>query len=119
MGESPAGIRAGKSHQEPELRKGDSVRMYKAILLASVSLALFAQMPIVEGAPGELAAIRYIDIKPGDGVPYAAGKHLTVHYTGWLRDGTKFDSSVDRNRPFDFVQGRRQVITGWDVGFEG
>ena len=49
----------------------------------------------------------------------AAGKLYKVHYTGWLKDGTKFDSSVDRNEPLTFVQGRRQVITGWDIGFEG
>jgi FKBP-type peptidyl-prolyl cis-trans isomerase len=43
---------------------------------------------------------------------------MTVHYTGWLRDGTQFDSSVGR-APFKFIQGRRQVIAGFDVGFEG
>src|SRR4051794_28548061 len=93
--------------------------MYKPILLLSLPVALLAQVPAIEGTSAELASIHYIDIKAGDGLPYATGKHLTVHYTGWLRDGTKFDSSVDRNQPFDFVQGRRQVITGWDLGFEG
>ena len=78
-----------------------------------------AQPPSVTGSPVELAALRYIDIAQGIGAPAAPGKRYTVHYTGWLKDGTKFDSSVDRNEPRDFVQGRRQVISGWDIGFEG
>ena len=86
-----------------------------AFLLA---VALSAQPPI-DGKPADLVALRYIDIAQGDGAPAAAGKRFTVHYTGWLKDGTKFDSSVDRNEPLDFVQGRRQVISGWDMGFEG
>jgi hypothetical protein len=75
--------------------------------------------PPVDGTAAELATLRYIDIVQGTGAPAAAGKRYTVHYTGWLNDGTKFDSSVDRNEPLDFVQGRRQVISGWDMGFEG
>jgi len=78
-----------------------------------------AQPPSVAGTPVELATLRYIDITQGTGTPAAPGKRYTVHYTGWLKDGTKFDSSVDRNQPLDFVQGRRQVIAGWDMGFEG
>jgi hypothetical protein len=78
-----------------------------------------AQPPAVTGTPVELASLRYIDIAQGTGEPAAPGKRYTVHYTGWLTDGTKFDSSVDRNEPLDFVQGRRQVISGWDMGFEG
>jgi hypothetical protein len=93
------------------------VRLSLTWLALAVALG-FAQPPI-EGAPAELASLRYIDIVQGTGAPAAAGKRFTVHYTGWLRDGTKFDSSVDRNEPFDFIQGRRQVIAGWDIGFEG
>ena len=76
-------------------------------------------MPVVAGAPTELANLRYIEITPGTGPLAAQGKEYTVHYTGWLRDGTKFDSSLDRKQPLKFVQGRRQVITGWELGFEG
>jgi peptidylprolyl isomerase len=75
-------------------------------------------MPEVSGNPTDHATIRYIDVKEGDGAPAEWGKEFTVQYTGWLRDGTQFDSSVGR-APFKFVQGRRQVISGFDVGFEG
>jgi hypothetical protein len=78
-----------------------------------------SKMPVVAGTPAELANLRYIDITTGVGPLAAAGKEYTVHYTGWLRDGTKFDSSLDRKQPLKFVQGRRQVITGWELGFEG
>ena len=76
-------------------------------------------VPAVAGTVVETAPLRYIEIRAGTGAPAKPAQEYTVHYTGWLRDGTKFDSSVDRATPLKFVQGRRQVISGWEIGFEG
>jgi FKBP-type peptidyl-prolyl cis-trans isomerase len=59
------------------------------------------------------------DLNIGDGAEAVAGKSVSVHYTGWLTNGTKFDSSVDRGQPFQFTLGARQVIEGWDRGVAG
>jgi FKBP-type peptidyl-prolyl cis-trans isomerase FkpA len=59
------------------------------------------------------------DLVEGTGDMAAAGQTVSVHYTGWLTDGTKFDSSKDRNDPFRFGLGQRQVIAGWDEGVAG
>ena len=59
------------------------------------------------------------DVVVGDGAVAAAGQSVTVHYTGWLTDGRKFDSSKDRNDPFVFPLGRGHVIRGWDEGVQG
>ncbi len=59
------------------------------------------------------------DIREGEGDTAAAGQYVTVHYTGWLIDGSKFDSSKDRDEPFEFALGARHVIAGWDEGVQG
>ena len=55
----------------------------------------------------------------GTGAPATAGKSVQVQYTGWLTNGNKFDSSLDRNEPFSFTLGQREVIQGWDEGVAG
>ncbi len=59
------------------------------------------------------------DVIVGEGELAEAGQYVSVHYTGWLTDGKKFDSSKDRNDPFEFPLGGRHVIAGWDEGVQG
>jgi peptidylprolyl isomerase len=62
------------------------------------------------------SGLKYVDIKVGNGATPKAGQTVEVHYTGWLTDGKKFDSSKDRNAPFSFPLGQGRVIKGWDEG---
>ena len=59
------------------------------------------------------------ELTVGNGATAAAGQSVSVHYTGWLTDGTKFDSSKDRGDPFEFPLGAGHVIRGWDEGVQG
>ena len=65
------------------------------------------------------SGLKYWELKKGAGAVAKAGDTVHVHYTGWLTDGKKFDSSVDRGSPFDFKLGAGMVIKGWDEGVAG
>ena len=65
------------------------------------------------------SGVQYWDITVGTGTQATSGKTVKVNYTGWLTNGKKFDSSVDRGTPFSFKLGAMQVIKGWDEGVAG
>ena len=65
------------------------------------------------------SGLRYIELRAGDGAEAASGMTVSVHYSGYLLDGKKFDSSLDRGEPISFVLGAGQVIRGWDEGVSG
>ena len=72
--------------------------------------------------PNEIATasgLKYVELQEGTGDEARTGKTVSVHYTGWLENGTKFDSSHDRRQPFSFALGAGQVIRGWDEGVVG
>jgi peptidylprolyl isomerase len=71
--------------------------------------------PVVTTATG----LQYIEVKEGGGEAAQAGKTVSVHYTGWLVNGTEFDNSLDRGRPIEFVLGTGRVIRGWEEGVAG
>ena len=74
--------------------------------------AKVAEADLVAGAEG----LRYYDLKVGSGAQPQKGQKVVVHYTGWLKDGTIFDSSLRKGDPFSFVLGAGRVIRGWDIG---
>ncbi len=87
--------------------------------------ALPAAIPPLAGPEQIIMALKYVEGQPGLGAPVGPRQCVFVHYTGWLRNGTKFDSSRDTTpngtprTPIGFPVGFRRVIAGWDLGFEG
>ena len=99
--------------------------LHTIVLLVAVLLTACSSSQAPRTFPGEpgtavvektASGLEYIDLVPGTGVSPESGKKVTVHYSGYLMDGKKFDSSVDRKEPFSFIIGTGQVIKGWDEG---
>lgn len=78
-----------------------------------------AKKPAVGKTVTTASGLKYQVLKAGTGAVAKAGQTVSVHYTGWLTNGKKFDSSVDRGQPFQFALGGGQVIRGWDEGVAG
>lgn len=93
------------------------------IVMCSPSMGVGGSMSGSESSAGKeittTSGLQYIDQVVGAGDTATAGQTVSVHYTGWLTDGKKFDSSVDRGQPFSFRLGVGQVIKGWDEGVQG
>jgi len=103
-----------------------------AVLIAIVALLAAAQQATTKPAastdaptkvtgPGVKtdSGLQYWDIRVGNGAVAKEGSRVRVHYTGWLTNGKKFDSSVDAGKPFDFTIGNGEVIKGWEEGVAG
>ncbi|MFH1181289.1 MAG: FKBP-type peptidyl-prolyl cis-trans isomerase [bacterium] len=88
-----------------------------AIMAGIVGYRLFANKN--ENKTMEKQGVKIEILKEGAGETAELGDTVSVHYTGWLENGVKFDSSVDRGQPFSFALGAGQVIKGWDIGVEG
>ncbi|HTG13637.1 MAG TPA: FKBP-type peptidyl-prolyl cis-trans isomerase [Blastocatellia bacterium] len=93
-----------------------AVAIIGAIVVASAVFLVFRGRGSAGGEVATSSGLKYVDEVLGTGESPSAGKTVTVHYTGKLLDGTKFDSSVDRGQPFEFRIGTGSVIKGWDEG---
>jgi FKBP-type peptidyl-prolyl cis-trans isomerase len=90
-----------------------------ALVVALVVVATGCSKSDAPQPGATVTELKIEDTKMGTGAEAVAGKSVLVHYTGWLTNGTKFDSSKDRKEPFSFRLGAGQVIKGWDQGVAG
>lgn len=101
--------------------KSKNLRMIAIVVIAILTLAAVAYLLIYRGKQGgtevtTASGLKYIDTAEGSGPTPRSGQLISVHYTGTLVNGTKFDSSHDRGKPYEFRIGTGAVIKGWDEG---
>jgi FKBP-type peptidyl-prolyl cis-trans isomerase len=107
-------VTANQLHRQADYQGGKDLRT-KPYVLYRVKLNGGFSMDTISTPSG----LKYQVLTPGTGATATAGQNVSVHYTGWLENGTKFDSSVDRGQPFQFPLGAGRVIRGWDEGVAG
>ena len=120
------GRRRGRSHglysQSPGQHRGSrsGTRIIALALIGALALAgAYLLLSSGGGRSGEVttaSGLRYVDLVEGTGPTPQTGQRVSVHYTGTLESGVKFDSSHDRNQPYEFTLGSGTVIKGWDEG---
>ena len=101
---------------DPGNRGWNEVKMKRVLSVILLSLTMVACSSDSPEATVTSSGLQIEELVVGEGESARVGATAVVHYTGWLVDGTKFDSSVDRDSPFDFVIGEGRVIKGWDEG---
>ena len=99
----------------PETGEAGEVQGESEAVAAARTLGALTDSPVVTTASG----LQYIDVEVGEGEVAKAGDNVSVHYTGWLVNGKKFDGSRDHGGPLAFVLGAGRVIKGWDEGVAG
>lgn len=118
-----------KSVREARRAEREARRRRKLVTLISIGVTVVAAIILIvylaipktasQSAAQTASGLQITDLVVGAGAEAKAGDTVSVNYTGWLTDNTKFDSSLDRNEPFEFVLGQGQVIQGWDEGVVG
>jgi peptidylprolyl isomerase len=117
--------KTSSSATRPVVHHTTAARPASACAVEGVPAVLPAAIPKITGCPKPLYTLKYVDTLAGTGATVSPRKWLTVNYTGYLTDGTKFDSSIGTDKdgkpkqPITFPYGAHQVIVGWDTGFEG
>jgi FKBP-type peptidyl-prolyl cis-trans isomerase FkpA len=112
---------ARRAAREARQRRTQIIVAAGIVLVAAIAAVVVISGTINKSSGPRVteSGLQIEDIKVGDGVAAQAGSTVVVHYTGYLEDGTKFQSSKDFNQTFDFVLGQGQVIPGWDEGLVG
>ena len=116
MSKKSALARKREAQEARRRRNRRLVAIGAAVVVLVAAITTIAYFAIHKGTSPKLGIE---DLVVGTGEEAQAGQLVTVDYTGWLADGTKFDSSLDRGQPFQFTLGQGQVIKGWDQGVVG